>query len=296
MHSRVETCQTPVVMNLSMSDRELTLMVNTCDAYQDVLGVFLHAFEDCWPDCPYPMVINTESNTRDYPARVLNHRNLNGKDDWGHRLLSALNSIDSEFVLMLYDDFILNAPVSNDRVNTALRVLKSEPNSVVAYLINTSLPLSKTDADGAFIALKDRVDYRLNSAPGIWRRQALMHYTAQGDTPWAWEVFGTYRTWGDGKIFYSLNPNQSDIYSYNHAKGGAIYRGMWVREVVEQLSKKYPLDIDWAERGFSSDTMFEKRSMMWKLRFMRTGFRMVGIKALYFVMSYVRDKLHVRWH
>ncbi|PIT73906.1 hypothetical protein [Limnohabitans sp. G3-2] len=277
-----------------MNRSDLTIVVNTCDAYQDVLEVFFCALKAHWPDCPYPVVINTESNTHDYPARVHNHRSQNGVDDWGDRLRQTLNSIDTEFVLMLYDDFILDGPVSNERIINALNLLRSQAQAVVTYLMNTSLPLSQNDTHNTFIALKDRVDYRLNSAPGIWRRQALIEYTAPGDTPWAWEVFGSYRTWRDGKIFYSLNPQQPDIYPYNHDKGGAIYRGKWVREVVEKVAKNFPLKIDWSERGFSSDTVFEKRTTLWKLRFMQTGFRMVGWKAMYFVMGYVRDKLHVR--
>lgn len=281
-------------MNEAPPRYDLTIVVNTCDAYHDVLGIFFYALRECWPDCPYPVVINTESNTHHYPARVHNHSSRSGVDDWGARLRSTLSSIDTEFVLMLYDDFILDAPVNNQRVQAALQLLQSQAQAVVAYLINTARPLASMSADDVFIPIKDKVDYRLNSAPAIWRKQTLMDYTCAGDTPWAWEVFGTYKTWGDGQIYYSLNPCQDDIYPYNYAKGGAIYRGKWVREVVEQVAHKYPLDIDWSLRGFSSDTVFEKRSWMWKLRFMQTGFRMVGFKALHFVTSYIKDKLHAR--
>jgi len=274
--------------------QDLTIVVNTCDAYHDVLSIFFHALQDCWPDCPYPVVINTESRSYNYLARVHHHVSAGSIDDWGARLRSTLQTIDSDYVLMLYDDFILNEQVNNQRVLQALGLLKSQSHSVVTYLIDTALPLSNTGADDVFIPIKDCADYRLNSAPAIWRKQALMDYTAVGDTPWAWEVFGSYRTWGDGHIFYSLNPMQSDIYPYNHAKGGAIYRGKWVREVVEQAARKYQLDIDWTQRGFSSETVFEKRSFMWKLHFIQTGFRMVGFKALYFVTSYIRAKLHAR--
>lgn len=279
-------------MTENSNHHNLTVVVNTCDAYHDVLGIFFHAWQDCWPDCPHPVVINTELRAYSHPARVHHHSSPSGTDDWGARLRATLLTIDSEFVMMLYDDFILDAPVSQERVQQALGLLRAQPAAVVTYLIDTALPLSRTDTDDVFVPLKDRVDYRLNSAPAIWRKQALMDYTEAGDTPWAWEVFGSYRTWGDGRVFYSLNPKQADIYPYNHNKGGAIYRGKWVREVVERMAQKYPLNIDWSVRGFSSDTAFEKRSFLWKLRFMKTGFRMVGFKALNFVSGYVRDKLH----
>jgi hypothetical protein len=281
-------------MNEQLKSQDLTIVINSCDAYHDVLGIFFRALQDCWPDCPYPIVINTESKVYNHPARVHHHINSDGLDDWGARLRSTLQNIESDYVLMLYDDFILDANVSNQRLLQALDLLQSQANSVVVYLINTALPLSRTNIGDVFIPLKDRVDYRLNSAPAIWRKQALLDYTEIGDTPWAWEVFGSYRTWGDGRVFYSLNPKQTDIYSYNYAQGGAIYRGKWVREAVEQFAHKYELDIDWTERGFASETVFEKRSLMWKLRFMQTGFRMVGFKALYFVSSYIRGKLYER--
>jgi len=281
-------------MNNSSTSHELTIVVNTCDAYCDVLDIFFHALSNYWPSCPYPVVINAESQTYNYPARVHNYHSITGADDWGDRVRSTLESIDTQFVLMVYDDFILNASVSNERVEAALQVLKSRAQAVVAYLIHTSIPLEPIALGDVFVPLRDRVNYRLNSSPAIWKTQALMSYTFAGDTPWAWEAFGTYRTWGDGNIFYSLNPNESDIYPYNYSKGGAIYRGRWVREVVESLPKKYALQINWSIRGFSSDVAYEKRSWIWKLKFMTTGFRMVGYKAIYFVTSYIRDKLHAR--
>lgn len=281
-------------MTENANQHDLTVVVNTCDAYHDVLGIFFHAWQDFWSDCPHPVVINTESRAYSHPARVHHHSSSSGTDDWGARLRATLSTIDSEFVMMVYDDFILDAPVSQERIYQALSLLRAQPLAVVTYLIDTALPLSRIDNSDDFVPLKDRVDYRLNSAPAIWRKQDLMDYTKAGDTPWAWEVFGTYRTWGDGRVFYSLNPKQADIYPYNHNKGGAIYRGKWVREVVEQVAQKYQLNIDWTVRGFSSDTVFEKRSFMWKFRFMQTGFRMVGFKAMNFVTSYLREKLHAR--
>jgi hypothetical protein len=281
-------------MNSEHTPSSLTIVVNTCDAYHDVLDIFFHAFKAHWPDCPHPVVINTELNNYDYPARVHNHRSPDGKDDWGGRLRSTLDSIDTEFVLMLYDDFILDAPMCNQRLQAAVNLLQSEVRAVVAYLINTSRPLQLSNADHIFIPIKDNTDYRLNSAPAVWRKKILMDYTTPGDTPWAWEVFGTYKTWGDGNLYYSLNPSKSDIYSYNYKKGGAIYRGKWVKEVVEHADKTYPLKIDWSIRGFSSDTVFEKRTLMWKIRFMITGYQMVGFKSLYFIVSYIKEKIHAR--
>ena len=273
----------------------LTIVINTCDDYSDVLDIFFKALEKWWPDCPYPIVINTESNqsSLSYPATVHTSSGESTTDDWGERLLSTLAEIESEFVLMVYDDFILEAKVENNQIKKALKLLQSQENAAVTYLINTSSPLMVNDSSDLFVPIKDRIEYRLNSAPGIWRRQVLIEYTSPGDTPWAWEVFGTYKTWGDALSYYSINPKQNDIFSYNYSKGGAIYRGKWVKPVVEKAMINYPLSIDWNKRGFSSENAYETRSLAWQFRFMYTGWKMVGFKAFNFLVAYIKAKINV---
>lgn len=273
--------------------KDLTIVVNTCDDYSDVLEIFFKAFEKWWPNCPYPIVINTESNqyVPSFPARVHTSQSNVNTDDWGARLLSTLIDIESEFVLMVYDDFILEENVDSDQIQKAILLLESQDRAAVTYLINTSLPLMTDDSESVFVPIKDRVEYRLNSAPGIWRRQVLIDYTSPGDNPWAWEVFGTYRTWGDGLTYYSISSSQRDIFPYNYSKGGAIYRGKWVKQVVDKAIINYPLSIDWSKRGFSSEKVYEARSLTWQIRFMQTGWKMVGFKALNFLKAYLKEKL-----
>ena len=225
----------------SCEPTELTIVVNTCDDYSDVLEIFFQAFQKWWPDCPYPIVINTESKKYEalFPARVHVSRSSESYDDWGARLISTLSEIESKFVLMVYDDFILEEKVDGNQIHKALLLLKSQDHAAVTYLINTSLPLMTSDDASVFAPVKDGVEYRLNSAPGIWRRQVLMNYTSPGDNPWGWEVFGTYRTWGDSLSYYSISHGQSDIFPYNYSKGGAIYRGKWVKEVVDKAIINY---------------------------------------------------------
>ncbi len=274
--------------------KTVTIVVNTCDAYSDVLQIFFHALKEHWSDCPYPVVINTETANYNYLARTHHYLSKTGEDDWGARLRATLSTVETEFVMMLYDDFILEAPVDTETFDVALGLLRDDADAVVTYLIDTSLALDEPASTAPFIPLKPKAQYRLNSAPAIWRKQAIFDYTAAGDTPWAWEVFGTYRTWGDGKVFYSLNPNRQPVYAYNYSKGGAVYRGKWVREVVDAVATKYLLSIDWNVRGFSSDVVPEKRSFVWKLKFIKTGFAMVGLRALNFFTSYIKEKINDR--
>ncbi len=39
---------------------EVTVLINSCDAYSDLWEPFFKLFSIYWPDCPYEIVLNTE--------------------------------------------------------------------------------------------------------------------------------------------------------------------------------------------------------------------------------------------
>ncbi|MEA9417315.1 hypothetical protein VCX22_07290 [Aeromonas caviae] len=276
----------------AINDLDLTIVVNTCDLYSDVLELFFAAFKEYWPNCQYPIVINSEKNYYPQYDGVQTHiYKSNNNGSWGGRLLQVLNNIKSEFVLMLYDDFILENMVKINEIEDSILLLKRDVKVAALYLVNTSLPSEKSTYE-QFEIVNDYIDFRLNSSPAIWRRSKLITYTGEHDNPWAWEVFGSYRTYGDEALFYTLTHTTTDIYPYNYKKGGAIYRGRWVKDVVENKFKKYQLNIDPQIRGYSEDVADESRSLKWKVNFIWTGYQMVGLKVLLFAVRYIKRKLH----
>ncbi len=276
---------------MKISD-QITVIVNTCDAYQDVLQLFFCALNEYWRECDFRIIINTESNRYhfdDSRIGVFNYCKYSGTDRWGDRLRHVLNYVESEFVLMLYDDFVLENLVDLEGVAKAIDLLLEESKASAVYLVNTGLPIVENDKC-IFQRVKGRSDFVLNSSPAIWRKKDLMSYTGENDNPWAWEVFGSYRTFSRDNIFYTLNPKNEDIFPYNYKKGGAIYRGKWVKDVVDGKFQKYNLNIDPTVRGFINMEELAPRSFRWKLDFMLTGFKMVGVKAFYFIFRYLKLK------
>ena len=215
---------------------ELSILVNTCKSYEDVLSIFFIALDKYWNDCPYKIYINTD---------MKNVGNVNNEDDWGLRLISSLKEIDTQYVLMLYDDFILEDYVCNSKIESTLNTISKTKDISVIYLINTMLTGTKFIDDENFDTINNNVEYKLNSAPGIWNKDALLKYTSPGDTPWAWEVFGTYRTRKDENLFLTINKKENDIYIYNYNQGGAIYRGKWVGDVIAKIERNLDYNIDW---------------------------------------------------
>ena len=286
-------------MNLNNNSAvKVTIIVNSCDAYSDLWDMFFLCLAEYWPECTYPIVLNTEHKNYyqsidiNFDIRVHNF-DSGAVDLWGMRLISTLKETNSTYVIMLYDDFLLNAPVDHRRIEALLNLMSGTPSVDVVYL--TKLPgVNKGPKNENGLALLEQgADYRLNSAPAIWRRNKLLQFTSKKDNPWAWEYFGSYRTFRVPSVFLAIADSGEDIYPYDYRKGGAIYRGKWVLEVINPIIKKYKLKINTVERGIVASNYFPKRNLQWKILFMTTGIQMIGPRILHVVCRISKRKIIV---
>lgn len=271
-----------------MLNKDLTIIINSCDAYSDVAQLFMDSLEIHWPDNPFDVIINNETNTS-----KISKKSISTKDQWGKRLKILLESVKSEFVLIVFDDYVLNSFVNTDKILDRLSFIKNDKHISVVYLNTACVNDHEEDESREIRLLKKNCDYRLNSVPGIWRKKDLIGFTKNQDTPWSWEVFGSYRTFNSGKKFFSSGALKHNLFPYPYEKGGAIYRGRWVEEVINDLNKKLNKHIDPTIRGFAKKEEKVKRTLYWKLKFFWLGLNTTGIKAFLFLFRSIKRKYSI---
>lgn len=279
----------------SVTDR-CVVVVNSCDAYIDVWPLFFAAFKDRWRDCPFPVVVNTESlDVAESGLRVSSHvlRPDQRSSAWGARLLATLNDQSSEYVLMLFDDFVLEEPVDSEAVDRCLEWMDADPEISVFYLSHVPGAARPGSRYQGFEAIPRLTNYRLNSAPALWRRKHLIELTRAEDSPWIWELFGTSRTFLHRGKYFCAQPGHESIYRYNYTMGGAIYRGKWVPQVAGPLIERYRLGINMLDRGITG-AQGAPRTTVEKLRMLAQGFRASGWLALVIVWLLLLTKLRAR--
>jgi hypothetical protein len=242
------------------------------------------------------IILNTESKTFKFSGLKLNEINTYAEKKldlpWGGRLIETLKSTDKEFVISLFDDFILEDSVNIIKIETCLNWMRTNPDIAVFYFLNNIGENFDDKKFPDFELIGQRNDYKMNSAPALWRRQKMIEFTNKIDNPWAWELFGSARTYGVSDRFYCAKKNTEDTFVYNYALGGAIRRGKWVRSVVEPLVRKYAISIDLNQRGFASESLDQgKYSLKWKINFFILGFRMIGIKAFIYLYRILKKKI-----
>jgi hypothetical protein len=88
---------------------------------------------------------------------------------WGYRFKKVINSIKSDYIISLFDDFILETAVDQRTINSAINILESNSKVGIIYLYPI-LEGNKNDSLDLFFNVNALTLYRVNSAPALWRK------------------------------------------------------------------------------------------------------------------------------
>ena len=269
-----------------MAGDDCTVVVNSCDNYEDIWDPFFMVLRDQWSSCKYKIILNTEKKSYFLPGldiKTFPLQDSNTKNLWGNRLREVLKCIDTEYVIMLFDDFLLEAPVNQAKIEKCLSWMKKDERIAVFYFTNISGMNIKDQVYMDFERLPKVKDYKLNSAPALWRRERLISFTGKLDTPWAWEFFGSARTYQTNEAFYCACQGKEDVFSFRYNLGGAIHRGKWVYSVIKPVIDKYGINIDLSIRGIEDETLKTyPHSLKWKIKFFFYGDKNGWVACLLF--------------
>ena len=231
----------------------LSLLVSSCDKYEDAWVPFFGLLDANWPDCNYPIYLNTES--KEFPGTVCGKKvqalhTPGGRDEpWSKRLARALKQIPTEFVLFLLEDFFLLSPVNTKKVEDALAWMQADPNivNICFYPMegdNTPVPehpgFSKRDKNAPFL---------IQCQVGIWRKKALLKLLRSYEDAWNFESDGTIRARKRPGDYYCLALDVPAIFPYLLAPqhGYGIYNGKWLWN-DKPLFQKFGIEADFSKR------------------------------------------------
>lgn len=201
-----------------------TIIVNSCDNYEDTWYPFFKIFKAEWPDCRFPIILNTETKSYSYgnlPITCLQLYENTTSPAWSKRLLDTLNLIDSKYVLFLIDDFFITDRVDSQEIDFVIEQMKKDSSIGVCYISPMNPIHTKDDkridfgghkgySERAKIANKwtfirdfakpyEKKDLRglnlVNAQAAIWERSFLIETLHPKESPWDWECFGTIRAY-----------------------------------------------------------------------------------------------------
>ena len=253
---------------MKVNDRNVdyAILINTCDAYKDAWGMFFYILKRTWTGKLPAIYVNTESEECFIPDINVITLNSNSKDSsWGQRLIESLQRIDSEYVLMMLEDFYYERPIRVDVINRCLEYMK-EDKSILAFQLvpagEVYFGKSKETDDcyPGFYKRHNSGGFTFIAGPTLWRKEDLIRLTMKSDTPWGWEFFGSRRTLLYGRDVYCWYSWENPVFDYDIEHGGAIHRGKWVGYKMRELQEKYGFKIDFGNREEVEDWIKEGQS------------------------------------
>lgn len=226
-----------------MKKNNLSILVISCDKFQDIWKPSFQSFFNKWNDCPYDVYLGT--NEKSFNSQRVTTL-LSGEDkDWSSSLRKIISQIETKNILIILEDFFLKKEVENDKFAKFYNfVEKKEFNH--CHLWSSPTPDKILD-NGIGVYEKGR-PYRVNVL-GLWNKKYLQKLLLDGENPWNFEIMGSYRTsYDDG--FYCLPDGVFDFIN-------CVEKGKWFKEAVEYC-KENKIEIDLSKREVLKSGSFLK--------------------------------------
>lgn len=202
-----------------------SIIVMGCDEYHDIANLnalFLHKY---WcGDCKIIYVTETIlPNNSNYNVELKTKTGMK----WSMRLLKALEIVDTPYVIMLCDDFLISRQVDFKKIDGYLDVCQEERLGCLKLMPAAD---KYEIIDEEFGNSKEGM-YRITTMPAIWNVYYLKHIAELNVSAWDFELKGSQ---------YSLNL-QEDVWCTRRQEiefVHAINKGKWEYAAIKLFKKE----------------------------------------------------------
>lgn len=227
---------------MNMVDSKVSIIVSSCDKYREAWMPFFSLLNKYWKDCNYPKYLLTETlSYSDFGVKTINCTS----PKWSDRLLFALNSVESEYVLFFLEDFFLLGNVDSNAINNFISYMDNDSQMSVVYFKTSTGQNNVSPKYPDLIKMEQGKKYFINFQAALWRRMDMIKVIKPGLSPWEIEETPTWNVPGD---FYCVSNSSytdcsKDIIPYLWAieAGYGICKSKWLWNNV-QLFKKEGID------------------------------------------------------
>ena len=252
-----------------------TILVNSCDSFEDCWAPFFTLFERKWKSCRAPILLNTEFKSFTYDglsiksSRVHQFTN-NRRLTWSECLIRALEMVDTPLVLYMQEDYFLKNHVKADVIDDFSELMMQDIGIKHIGLtgFGSEPPFKQFKGDERLWVVGQKSKYRISTQAGLWDRDSLLSYLRSEENGWMFEIFGTIRAQKKKGLFLTVNrekynSDKKAIIDYIHT---GIIKGKWNPEIQSVFSQNQ-IVVDYKSRGFykRKSYIFRKLEILNKL-------------------------------
>lgn len=235
-----------------MEDSRCSVLLSSCDKYEDAWRPFFFFFNREWRNCPYQIYLNTETKGFSIEGKQLYVLNSGECTlSWSLRLKKALQRIKTEYVLFLLEDFFMLDKVNQEEINRCLDIMdENHKISVIDFECAKSGEGEPCEYEG-YCRRNLNSMYFLNCQASIWRRKDLIRFLSPYESPWQFEIYGSGRAKLYNRIFLLRSSQSPKVFNYNvnWDTGYGLHGGKWLKSNVS-LFEQNGIEVDYSRMGF----------------------------------------------
>lgn len=240
--------------NCASNNTDITILINSCDLYRDAWEPFIKLFYIQWNNCPYPIVLNSESieykGAYSDKVRTVLANGMN--NTWSKRFRSCLKKIDTEFVLFILEDYFVQNPVAVDVFEHAHSLMQKNKKIGMAALSYGRKDVDSGEFNDEFfysriIDKKNKIWCRIN----LYRRDYLLNLLRDHENIWEFEQYALYRAKKLPWFIIQQKDSVPECFTFyvKYEEGYGISRRKWLPKNKE-LFEKYGIEVNFDNLGF----------------------------------------------
>ena len=175
---------------------------------------------------------------------------------FGTRIQHSLKCVEEEYVIVMCDDFIVEAEVDESCLSQLkdYMVLNNKVSSIA--LARTSGKKTSERIMEHYCKCDKFAYFRTTLQCSIWNKNAFFNLMYDVKSPWEFEIFSNYKTFSSCNLFYALDNDKYQPIKYN--RGSFVIRGKIVEPERKRLEKVLRKEI--SIEGFETTDSYKQFS------------------------------------
>lgn len=223
---------------------ELTIIIPSFDKYSELWNPFFNLLFKNWPELlgkykNIPIILVSNFEKYDENPRVKNIK-VGPDISWSDNLISAMHYVNTKYVLIMLEDYMINSPVKLNRMHDMLNLLEINKAAYAGICLDDGMfehgfEKNKRYPDGrndVIIRSKDKAtEYRTSLQPSIWNAKTLKKILVPGESAWDFEVIGNIRSKRITQDFYMVVKDAPISYL------NAVDKRSYIKSVIDYINK-----------------------------------------------------------
>jgi hypothetical protein len=203
-----------------MSKPEYAVVVSSCDAFRDLWPVFFHFWFHEAEELPAPVYLIANRCT--YVDERVRTVTVGEDRHWGSNLLTVLGQLETDYILYVQDDYLLQAPAPQEMLRQGVAFLRGTGG----HFLNVYDRVVEGEATGHpdFLQILPSMKWMVHLQAALWRRASLQEMITPGETPW--EAESSFNRQGKQRQtgFFGLNVPPAESLAYVQGIRGSFWK------------------------------------------------------------------------